>query len=146
MTPRGNYETSGHARLMEIRQICEWEADQILGELWKQSPSSAMLVSLSYLRAASDNNWTQRPQLVTPQLVNPRGSSVFCSNSFCQAVDKLLVGLDLFAGHTTFGPRRQQLEAVLGTAKSKQVALQIPVIRGRSQLIARSDLDDVCTL
>ena len=122
--------------------VCEWEADQIIGELWKKSPSetNAMLVSLSYLRAASDNNWTQPPHLVTPR------GSVFSSNLFRKAVDRLLVGLDLFAGHTTFGPRRQQLKTVLGTAKSKQVALQIPVIRGQSQLIARSDLDDACTL
>ena len=123
--------------------ICEWEADQILGELWKQNSreTNAVLVSLSYLRTASDNNWTHPPQLVTP-----RGNGIFTSTPFRQSVDRLLVGLDLFAGHTTFGSRRQHLETVLGTAKAKKVALQLPVIRGRAQLIARSDLDDICTL
>ena len=126
--------------------VCEWEADKILGELWKASEDScdagnAVLASVSYLRKASDNKWKFPPQLVTP-----RDIIQFSSTTVKKRLDRMLVGLDLFAGHTTFGPRKKMLKNILRTVKAKEVVLQIPRVRGRAQFVARSDLDDVCTV
>ena len=136
MTRRGN----GTARLMEIRQM--------LADLWMGSrPNSWRTVEATFPQdkdnvvvslVFASRFWQQLDS--PPQLMTPRGNNgIFASPPFRQAVDRLLVGLDLFAGHPTFGSRRQQLETVLGTVKAKKVALHLPVIRGRAQLI---DLDD----
>ena len=59
---------------------------------------------------------------------------------------KTVAALNLFAGETMFSPSlKETLKDLMPTPAAKKAALILPGLRGRPQMIPRSDLEIFCT-
>ena len=128
--------------------VSEWEADKILEILWKVDRSSegsscsVSMCSVSYLLKAADSNWASPPELLVP-----RRSQLDLKMGFCP-LPHTLAALSLFSGGTMFAKRsckRALMEMLHHLPGGKRVALLLPMFRGRPHMIARSDLDEICS-
>jgi len=129
--------------------LSEWEAENVLKILWDRKkstdvqPTDVRLVQMCYLREAADTHGKVR-------LALPDGNG-------CERDEITMVGLQLLAGETMFGPsgteiakakireaRQAALAKLLPTREAKMAAFLLPSLRGLRHTISRSDLERFC--
>ena len=122
--------------------VSEWEADKILGLMWRNSNKHhCFFANLAY-QGSFDLEGEPKGLLTVPQI------SVPALGVDRMAWMRMLVGLELLAGNTTFPTEKQKeaVQALLPTGKAKRGALALVAMRGRQHTIPRSDLEEICAV
>ena len=122
----------------ECLLLSEWEADGILKMIWetKTTSSSVSMCPFSYLIKSANGGWNLAPELLVPS----QNKAEFKIEA------KTVAALNLFAGETMFSPSlKETLKDLMPTPAAKKAALILPGLRGRPQMIPRSDLEIFCT-
>ena len=139
--------------------LSEWEAEKVLEILWARPESTVRLVQMCYLREAADTKYGKAVRLALPD------------GDGCARHELTMVGLQLLAGETMFGPSGTTmfvqsgteiakaakagfgaarigaaLYKLLPTPEAKKAALLLPEFRGLHHKISRSDLERFCNL
>ena len=126
--------------------LSEWEAEKVLEILWARPESTVRLVQMCYLREAADTKYGKAVRLALPD------------GDGCARHELTMVGLQLLAGETMFGPSgttmfvqsgteiAKALSKLLPTPEAKKAALLLPEFRGLHHKISRSDLERFCNL
>ena len=124
----------------ECLLLSEWEADGVLKMMWetKSTSSTVSMCPFSYLIKSADGGWKSAPELLVPSQNN--GTAI-------KIKDSTIAALNLFAGGTVFSTplQKKALSALMPTPGAKKAALELPGLRGRPQMIPRSDLEIFCT-
>ena len=124
--------------------LSEREANGILpylqdtdSETLTQNPGHIRFMHLAYAKLS----------LETSSAVQPSPYPIHPTSFIPEKVDPTLIAiLQLFNGETTYSKQvRTALVALLDTIESRTAARGIPKLRGKESMLARSDLDEVCT-
>jgi hypothetical protein len=122
--------------------VSEWEADKILGLMWRNSNKHhCFFANLAY-QGSFDLEGVPKGLLTVPQI------SVPALGVDRMAWMRMLVGLELLEGGTTFPTEKQKeaVQALLPTGQAKRGALALVAMRGRQHTIPRSDLEEICAV
>jgi hypothetical protein len=108
---------------------------QISASQSRAAPACPCVANLHYFRRAAASSSAGSTPFSIPQ----RGSAKLLS-------ERALAALQLLAADTSFGTdaRKAAVRELLPTAQAKRAALDMAAIRGRQNMIPRSDLEDIC--
>lgn len=129
--------------------VSEWEADQLLALVWDRPPagdaSAAFLTNAAYMRHAADAGGPWPPVLAVPRRdrSEPRNKVAHVEPPLGE---NTLAALQLLAGETMYATdaRKAAVRALLSSPGIKSAVRELVCVRGRGQMLARSDLERIC--